>query len=376
MGMAASQARYLGLTARKSNVEYEGQQVNQQRTALANQSANLFNQLMSLKVPTPPSTTDYTTTQYSFSDGYNDYVIKSMKPIDDDKYNYEVTYYNDVTNYKGMTRFFSDPQVNPKITGTPVVETGLSGLTPGVTITYDATSGAYDVERRTGTAPNQRRTTYGDSTLWVGSHITSAYSATDDQAACTQIATDNAGSNFATAWAAAKTSGNYSTILSFMSGGQKYYTCTADLAETMATSTSITDITVGQANLRSYYAADVEEQNISENKKAYLETNDSGRFTSIKLEEYDDQEFQLHAETTTDQLAYEDAMNQYAYDINVYEKQIQDINAKTEIIQQEDRTLELRLKQLDTEQEALQTEMDAVKKVIDKNIEQTFKTFA
>ena len=27
MGMAASQARYLGLTARKTNVEYEGQQI-------------------------------------------------------------------------------------------------------------------------------------------------------------------------------------------------------------------------------------------------------------------------------------------------------------------------------------------------------------
>ena len=27
MGMAASQARFLGLTARKTNVEYEGQQI-------------------------------------------------------------------------------------------------------------------------------------------------------------------------------------------------------------------------------------------------------------------------------------------------------------------------------------------------------------
>ena len=53
----------------------------------------------------------------------------------------------------------------------------------------------------------------------------------------------------------------------------------------------------------------------------------------------------------------------------------QDINAKTEQIQTEDRTLELRLKQLDTEQNALQTEMDAVHKVISKNIENTFKTF-
>ena len=38
MGMAASQARFLGLTARKSNVEYQVQQINQQRTSLANES--------------------------------------------------------------------------------------------------------------------------------------------------------------------------------------------------------------------------------------------------------------------------------------------------------------------------------------------------
>ncbi|HIS74966.1 TPA: hypothetical protein IAA86_08115, partial [Candidatus Galligastranaerophilus intestinavium] len=50
--------------------------------------------------------------------------------------------------------------------------------------------------------------------------------------------------------------------------------------------------------------------------------------------------------------------------------------ARTEIIQQQDRTLELRLKQLDTEQEALKTEMDAVQEVIQKNVESTFKTFA
>ena len=61
--------------------------------------------------------------------------------------------------------------------------------------------------------------------------------------------------------------------------------------------------------------------------------------------------------------------------MQVYEKKIADINAKTEKIQEQDRTLELRLRQLDTEQEALQTEMESVKKVIDKNIESTYKTF-
>ena len=44
MGMAASQARFLGLTARKTNTEYEGQQINQQRTMLSNQSANYYNE--------------------------------------------------------------------------------------------------------------------------------------------------------------------------------------------------------------------------------------------------------------------------------------------------------------------------------------------
>ena len=69
MGMAASQARFLGLTARKTNVEYEGQQVNQQRTALANQSANYYNDLLGMTVPVPPSVDSYTKTVYTFEDG-------------------------------------------------------------------------------------------------------------------------------------------------------------------------------------------------------------------------------------------------------------------------------------------------------------------
>lgn len=54
---------------------------------------------------------------------------------------------------------------------------------------------------------------------------------------------------------------------------------------------------------------------------------------------------------------------------------VQDINVKTSLIQQEDQQLELRLKQLDTEQNALSTEIDAVSKVVKDNIEDSFKTF-
>ena len=59
-----------------------------------------------------------------------------------------------------------------------------------------------------------------------------------------------------------------------------------------------------------------------------------------------------------------------------YDKQVADLNAQTESLQQEDKVLELRLNQIDTEQNELQTELEAVKAVLDKNIENTFNTFS
>ena len=46
MGIAASQARYLYLTARQTNVEFEGQQINQARTNLANEESGLFREII------------------------------------------------------------------------------------------------------------------------------------------------------------------------------------------------------------------------------------------------------------------------------------------------------------------------------------------
>ncbi len=48
MGMAASQARYLTLTARKSDLEFTGQQINQSRTQLADVTNQLFNTVTTL----------------------------------------------------------------------------------------------------------------------------------------------------------------------------------------------------------------------------------------------------------------------------------------------------------------------------------------
>lgn len=66
MGLAATQTRFLQLTARKSNVEFKGQQINQQRTILANKSSNAYQSMMTLQVPTPPSSSDFIKVQYQF----------------------------------------------------------------------------------------------------------------------------------------------------------------------------------------------------------------------------------------------------------------------------------------------------------------------
>ena len=84
----------------------------------------------------------------------------------------------------------------------------------------------------------------------------------------------------------------------------------------------------------------------------------------------------VSAATVTDDNAYQDAYAQYEYEQYLYDKKQQEINAKTEVIQQQDRNLELKLQRLDNERQQIKTEIDAVDKVIDENIEKSYKTFS
>lgn len=51
------------------------------------------------------------------------------------------------------------------------------------------------------------------------------------------------------------------------------------------------------------------------------------------------------------------------------------IQLRINALQSLDKSLELQLRRVDTQQQAVQTEIDAVQKVIDKNIDLSFKTF-
>ena len=415
MGMAASQARYLGLTARKTNVEYEGQQINQARTALANQSANTFNELLALEVPTAPSSQDYTTLQYSYQDGTYGETITDMTEITDDpNYNYLITHYHYSDVYTGIQNNLSNPQV---VLGTASVEKGINQTD----IVYDPDEDTYTIagnqaqnydalieEQRTNFEricedyPNLKNedpadifvytdengnmtfttrtqldnalagqgaansySVQSDVPTYVGNCEVSAYDPTDpeQQAAYEQICKEFPNEGFATS----------DSIYTWEYQGRRYFSSLEDLTASAISAPDSAKPTENQSKLVTYYAENVETK-IERTQRAFVDLDESGRPQSIRFED-STATFALKTESITDDVAYEDAMNQYNYDMQVYEKKIADINAKTEKIQEEDRTLELRLRQLDTEQEALQTEMEAVQKVIEKNIESTFKTF-
>ncbi len=323
MGMAASQARYLGLTARKTNVEYEGQQVNQQRTALANESAGLFRRLLSLDAPVAPTQNDYYTDVYQYSDPTSSDGTVTVKNVqangtDPETYTVDISYTKDIMNYacsdnQEVSLFESDGQLKIQ-------------LSNGTIYNLDSTTIGQTLVNNFNTTANYP---YGEEMLTSDTYYTFSNPANN----CTYYIN-------ATKSGLDTTSTNIQNIALFTSMGAK---------ETV--NDTISNATLGQSEggiYNSMYWTD--------------STGNQRTVTLTPAQEYDEQ-------------AYNEAMDKYNVDIANYEKEVADINAKTEELQQTDRTLELRLKQLDTEQEALQTELDSVKKVIDKNVENVFKTF-
>lgn len=348
MGMAASQARWISLAARKTNVEYEGQQINQARTALANQSSELWNKLYNMDVPTAPSTTEYTTTQYTFKNGDVEQTVSDIQAADYTDsdgihYNSYVTYYSQVAEYTGIRNTYTNPQVQhvKPTDGDGYYMVGTKKLINLNTIDKSDTS---------------EKGTWG------------TYCAQLDQ-----ISQDWPDTQVAKDWQDYRKNGNEKALDNIYlwtdTNGKTNF-----VSETAPTTDSLEACLNDKAQALHAYIADYQTANKELSKYGIVEYDPSGRAKSLQLEG-SSVVYSLEASSVTDENAYNDAMNKYNYEQQVYEKHVQDINAKTEQIQTEDRTLELRLKALDTEQSALQTEMEAVKKIISKNIDNTFKTF-
>ena len=588
MGMAASQARFLGLTARKTNVEYEGQQINQQRTTLSNQSANYYSQLLGMKVPTPPSVADFTKTVYTFQDGNLNNTITAIMAAENGAYkvSYLSSYTDDfsicaagltsvvnsqtaagdniyyvgkdqlkplgkglttagcATNMDGEEFRLSDsmalekdgkviqlveadynkicsvigkePQLSDYSTEGLVIdyqqtqcyagvalgntyhighmEHNLCKLiwtdtqrsvtnSDGVTLTNNR-AGSYSLTQAgwENTPPDSTTNTlrsrlqdiypdmyqelidlYVDVALYLSDHKYNStgydiysYTLSDTNYDHSEITIDNLHQRWEKFWEDVKNlspesiyneahekwqaeydkydgkymnSADYSDVydvedklyydgqdeyLGSLSSEQleklydeeEYYreqlnklygtpkngwyvrylpnTTTGEYYPVFYNGDDMANGVKSEVNgdihssVKTYKVGARDIQNEVKMQNARFEKDTTGRYISITL--YDENNlnpvtYSLTTNTLTDQDAYDDAMNQYEYDKYQYDQSIQEINAKIKIIHSQDKNLELRLKQLDTEQDAISNEMEAVQKVIEKNTESTFKTF-
>lgn len=326
MGLAASQARFLGITARKSNIEYEGQQVNQQRTALAEEVNALYNKLLSLKLPIAPDTTEFYESDYSFSvsdtasQNSGDYLIKN--------------YYS---NPDGETYF-----VTTERTYNTIKAQGSDLSYSGWRLYYDENHNLYIVNDKEQKPYSVTQNVSEEKRKEMVNLINQAATRPEDKIP------------------------EETTFYSYQVEGKTHY---------------IPDFIVDKyfkdnsSQLYSYIETYERETETKSFENARLTFDENNRLCGIKL---DDSTTTLEVGTTRtyDTEGYDAALRDYTMSKDEYDKMVADLNAQTESLQQEDKVLELRLNQIDTEQNELQTELEAVKQILDKNIENTFKTFA
>ena len=474
------QARFLGLTARMNNIEYEGQQINQQRTALSNKTASYYSDLLGMAVPTCPSVEEFTQTVYTFNDGALTNQITSLIADPNNNGKYKVSYIRSWTDDFSIVS--AAPSIITEVTegaeykigattlrqlgkadGAKTVGTSISlnGQTCPVTKGTDGkyyatkteevktaalctpadinkfeyyllsadyktgeqvyldTDGTYYTEDDAGNKTTKTGVTEDDLIICLFDDTQ-----TDPEKAAVLVEKRSDGNYYKESWVEInsqvqltdeqiesisfyenKESDPYLSTLSddqynnLIKEEQAYL----DLLRAQHGNTDnyyvryVQNTATGEYEAIFYREDDVhgaiysDETNNSQSFiAAYklgsadrteeikgidgctIEQDSTGRYINLTM---DGKTYALSTNTVTDQDAYEDAMNQYEYDKAIYDQSIEEINAKIEIIQAEDKNLELRLKQLDTEHNAISSEKDAVSKVIEKAVESGFKTF-
>lgn len=525
MGMSASQARLIALTARMNDIEYQGQQINQQRTTLSNQVNALYNQLLEMSVPTPPSTSDYTKVQYSGTADASKFTLGNVVPTGkndrgDNTYNIQFSYKrsghsvsksvkdaqltktSDTANFVSMsdaskltslinTETTVTKNEADKITEKPtenrdvLIEVSVADYKTWADKNKSISTKIYNSEGNEcgskGLPNDENAKVYircnsadldkfgGEGGLVKDGAYDNVYGITENK---NYSLTENINSNTLSQlnlYYYDKSKGGTPVAITSENYKQLLGTTSADIAKNLANVYQMTNGTDGEKfenpnknyeysvgtmpvysmeeaaskftestykeylkalkNAFSEYASYTDEQleDIAKDFSVYIEYSNGsiiphfirnkelsaidpeksvvtpydysadGTYTQTETKKDCQLEFDaatgritrvgivnngevswidVTAETVTDQDAYEEAFNDYEYEKNVYDKKQQEINAKTSIVQQQDKNLELKLTRLDNERNAVNTEIEAVKKVVSDNIEKSYKTFS
>lgn len=416
MGMSASQARLLGLQARQSNLEYQGQQINNERTILSQQCTELYNSLLNMAVPTPPSTSDFTTIEYVGTIGATTYSFDatSVKPGNDGSY---IVTVNQQAYGDSLQKNAAVATVNSNASGTMKFKSLATTGTNGEATQISAAELA-NLYVLASDGVSVRKATVDDVQQVSGSN--DSYTLKPGVQYFQQSEQGNLNMNMQGAKAGITVNGHavFDIANADITEEQKvaYEAAIAQsgIVDPKGNPYQASDFYIyfdddGKANF--VLKSDVNDGNTNATTYSYLANGEynkpttyndvqltfdptNGRITSIAIPNYatttDENGNKVFDYTTvesyttmevksqqkTDELAYQEAYSKYEYEQYEYDKKQQEINAKTEIIQQEDRNLELRLQRLDNERTQITTEIEAVEKVINDNIESSYKTFS
>lgn len=430
MGMAASQARLLSITARKSSNEFSGQQINQQRVTLSNNANAIWTNMLTLQVPTPPSSQDFRKTVYKFEtqDGANASIKKFSKINQPGPYGYIVEYeipkkvpllsnlgtesgnikieVNALAKsdayIKANNKWIQLAQIDKNIITDEEIKTSLNNAQYVYTYTIQDDEGN-NIQYYLGS--DKELTSYNITEKENGLDYNYPIFFKDKNNVLNKIENQKL-----KAIETEQENSNLSFVIDESTGEtiDLKYVEQADVPETMEQGTNnkfvyrysqgndekgnpiykyiVYDEKLSSKNINTGTLGSILDIQKWEFKDSYVEETEKksqnanikmsakGQIEKIYFE--DGTDYKLSIEEDLDNDAYDKAMVKYNYQKDLYDKELNDLNARIKIIQSQDQTLEVRLKNIDTEHKALDTEMESVKKVLEKNIESSFKTFA
>ncbi len=299
MGLAASQGRYLCLTARNSDLVYEGQQISQQRLALTNETqeiADRYNEAMNNKIM-QANTADGVTQQLTYD------ILTSQNP------------------YSGL--------------GMRLVDVNGNVVIPGEYIEVSS--------------KEKQEATDGEEALSNNYNSSKKYSSKEE----------------------------------FI---QKYFSDVTGDALTELSSKSLADLCdyynelYPESELNVVYKDKSNSELVGEGEHV---VKDANCMDPIYLQEMlSTGQWLIQQANPNEESGWDDITWQGSSLISEVYYTADDAAAEAEYeaamtkIQKQDKLLELRLEQVQTQQSSVEKEMESVKQIIDKNIEDSFKTFA
>lgn len=344
MGMSASQARYLGLTARRTDNEFQAQQLTQQRASLANEMDTIA--------------TDYST---AMSNTNLLFVKTSSSGTTSTKLTYDIITSTDIVNGLGMRVV----DQNGRVVVPQAID--FDALKQKAQDTYNnaiSNNALYSVEQ-VGNSSIQ--------SLLTGSNFISTYFATAGNSVLdkdgNEVLPDSLSSkinNLSAPELFSYFEKNGLSLSNTSNIASSRYT-EDDSAAAATYETTIADLEA-QRTQNSYM---VDEQCTD---AEYLEKQlRSGKWSIEKVEgdsgssnygEWQTFNWSASSSISSSLDTSDDAAAEAKY------------QARANFFARQDKALELKQHQLESEHSAIMTELDSVKKVIEKNVEGSFKTFA